>query len=162
MVIEKRSSSVSDALKTADPLYLHHLERAETFLASARWAADVDNSGRNGLVFQNIGYAVELALKAFLLWSGWSDDRCRLEVRHDLAIALAAAEQLGLFLGDQQARALIATLSPFYRRHAVHELSKSDAKKWSSVNALRAAEHILELVARSVGPPGESPHPGAC
>ena len=44
--------------------------------------------------------AIELALKAVLIASGWTDDRNRREIRHDLVRGLKAATGAGLKVDD--------------------------------------------------------------
>src|SRR3546814_2394242 len=57
-------------------------------------AADNRIDGRE--VCYGSAIAAELVLKAYLLAKGWSDDRCRRDIRHDLEQALASARAAGL------------------------------------------------------------------
>ncbi len=82
---------------------LQMLEMAERFCDSAQNALHDSNPCNEEVVLQNVGYAAELGLKALLRANGWSDDRCRSEVRHDLVKALRAAESVGLALQDSLA-----------------------------------------------------------
>lgn len=50
-------------------------------------AASADRGDAREICYA-IAIATELALKAFLVAQGWSDDRCRRHVRHDLEKAL--------------------------------------------------------------------------
>jgi len=99
---------------------------------------------------QLIGCAVELALKSYLHFAGWNDDRCRAEVRHDLVKALAAAEQLGFHPRHPDTRMLTRILSPYYRCHRTRELARREPTPLSSERALRAAEGLLDDVLAAV------------
>jgi len=62
--------------------------------------------------------AAELGLKAYLSSKGWSDDRCRRDIRHDLERGLASACEAGMVgTGDELAK-VIAVLNAYYPRHA--------------------------------------------
>lgn len=112
----------------APPLHQHHLERARSFLEVAVRASAGTARFAREQALQNVGYALELALKAFLLRQGWTDDRCRLEIRHDLAKALSFAQASGLVIGDPALPMLVEVLSPFYRAHRVDELAADDGR----------------------------------
>ncbi|MFW2829811.1 hypothetical protein [Sphingomonas sp. ID0503] len=74
-------------------------ELAATFLANGEGflpGADTADRGDAREICYAIAIAIELALKAFLVAQGWSDDRCRNKVRHDLEKALAFAKAEGL------------------------------------------------------------------
>lgn len=61
--------------------------------------------------------AVELGLKAYLSSKGWSDDRCRQDIRHDLERGLASACEAGM-VGTDELADVIAVLNAYYPRHA--------------------------------------------
>ncbi len=61
--------------------------------------------------------ATELVLKAFLVAQGWSDDRCRREVRHDLEKALTIASSAGLKAPAGLA-GIVTVLNAYYPKHA--------------------------------------------
>lgn len=62
--------------------------------------------------------AVELVLKAFLLAQGWTDDRCRREIRHDLEKGLASAQAAGLDKTPSELGYVIGVLNAYYPNHA--------------------------------------------
>ena len=62
--------------------------------------------------------AAELALKAFLLTQGWTDDRCRREIRHDLEKALTCAQAAGLEKAPSESGYVIGVLNAYYPNHA--------------------------------------------
>jgi hypothetical protein len=64
------------------------------------------------------GIAAELALKEFLLTQGWTDDRCRREIRHDLEKALACAQAAGLEKVPSELGYVIGVLNAYYPNHA--------------------------------------------
>lgn len=63
-----------------------------------------------------IAIATELALKAFLVAQGWSDDRCRRDVRHDLEKALAFARAAGL-RAAAELDGVVCVLNAYYPKH---------------------------------------------
>lgn len=64
-----------------------------------------------------IAVATELVLKAFLVAQGWSDDRCRRDVRHDLEKALAYAAAAGL-KAVAGLDGIVTVLNAYYPKHA--------------------------------------------
>ncbi|WP_144378898.1 hypothetical protein [Mesorhizobium amorphae] len=74
-------------------------ELAAVFLANGEGflrGSDAADRGDAREICYVIAIATELVLKAFLVARGWSDDRCRRHVRHDLEKALAFAKAAGL------------------------------------------------------------------
>lgn len=61
--------------------------------------------------------AAELALKAFLVSQGWSDNRCRQEIRHDLQKGLASARAAGLCGAADELADVIEVLNAYYPHH---------------------------------------------
>lgn len=93
------------------------LERAEEF---ASGAASREVASEPTAYGQAI--AIELSLKSFLHGRGWSDERTRAELRHDLVRALDAAEAAGL-APDADLRRLAGTLNRWYALHDWHEFA---------------------------------------
>ena len=93
---------------------------AAVFFANGEGFLPGDVSGDRGdarEICYAIAIATELALKAFLVAQGWSDDRCRRDVRHDLEKALAFARAAGLKVAPGLDGA-IAVLNAYYPKHA--------------------------------------------
>lgn len=65
-----------------------------------------------------VSIATELALKAFLASQGWSDDRCRRDIRHDLEKGLASACEAGLGGAVDELADVVTVLNAYYPRHA--------------------------------------------
>lgn len=86
----------------------------EGFLPSAAAAEGIDA----GETCYSIAIATELVLKAFLVAKGWSDDRCRRDVRHDLEKALAFAQAMGLEAMPDELGYVIGVLNAYYPKHA--------------------------------------------
>lgn len=63
--------------------------------------------------------AIELALKAYLLHRGITDDWNRIHLRHDLNKALRCARMAGLRAVPEGLRELSGALSPFYASGAL-------------------------------------------
>ena len=62
--------------------------------------------------------AAELGLKAYVSSQGWSDDRCRRDIRHDLESGLAHARAAGLVVRNDALADAVAVLNAYYPRHA--------------------------------------------
>ena len=123
----------------------HLLENAAGFLAGAQHLSRDDRYSRE-ILFHHIGCAIELSLKSFLQFRGWSDARCRLEIRHDLTKALDAAEGLGFHPSCPDLHPLLALLSPYYCRHRIRDLAAHEPALLSPQQVLKAAEELLSDV----------------
>ena len=123
----------------------HLLKNAAGFLAGAQHLSRDDRHARE-ILFHHIACAIELSLKSFLQFRGWSDERCRLEIRHDLTKALDAAERLGLHPSYPDLHPLLTILSPYYCRHRIRDLAAHEPALLSPQQALKAAEELLSDV----------------
>lgn len=121
----------------------HLLDNALGFAASARQTASMPGRHAGELVLQSLGNAIELSLKSILQARGWSDDRCRREIRHDLVEALAAAEDLGFRPSDPALAPLVALLSPFQRTHRMTALAARTSKAAFYEQAVAMTEQLL-------------------
>lgn len=130
---------------TLHPGGRHLLENAAEFATGARSAASRDRDFR-GIMFQHVGIAIELALKSFLQNRGWSDEQCRLELRHDLVKALAATTKLGFRPSEPDLARIVAVLSPFYQRHATGELAAQARAPLAPGRTLQVMERLLDDV----------------
>lgn len=99
---------------TERKLALTFLTRAEEFLP----CTDLARIGHAANVCHAAAIAAELVLKAWLICRGWSDDRCRHELRHDLEAALESARASGLPARSTELTTILAVLNAYYRRHA--------------------------------------------
>ncbi len=59
----------------------YHFDNAVGFLAGARHLVSASDPHSRENFLELIGCAVELALKSYLHFAGWNDDRCRAEVQ---------------------------------------------------------------------------------
>lgn len=90
-----------------------------------------------------LAIAIELALKAYLLHRGISDDWNRIHVRHDLLKALKSARRGG-FDGTPAGLAKIAAaLNPYYKTHTIPHMP---AETIASVCWLDACQTVLALI----------------
>jgi len=133
----------------------HLLENAAGFLAGAQHLSRDDDRHSREILIHQIACAIELSLKSFLQFRGWSDERCRLEIRHDLTKALDAAEGLGFHPSYPDLHSLLAILSPYYCRHRIRDLAAHDPATLSPQQALKAAEELLSDV-RAACPKGSA------
>ena len=120
----------------------HLLKNAAGFLAGAQHLSRDNNHSRE-IVLHQIACASELSLKSFLQSRGWSDEQCRLEIRHDLTKALDAAARLGFRPSRPDLPRLIAVLSPYYCRHRIRDLAAHEPALLSPQQALKATEELL-------------------
>lgn len=72
--------------------------------------------------------AIELALKAVLIASGWTDDQNRGEIRHDLVRGLKEATGAGLKVRNARTQAVLAALSPRYARHELDDMARDPVR----------------------------------
>jgi hypothetical protein len=89
------------------------LANGEGFLPSAAAVEHVDAGG----TCYSIAIAAELVLKAFLVTKGWSDERCRRDIRHDLEKALGFAMTAGLD-APSELTGVLAVLNAYYPKRA--------------------------------------------
>lgn len=95
-------------------------ELAAVFLANGEGflpGADTVDRGDAREICYAIAIATELVLKAFLVARGWSDDRCRWDIRHDLEKALAFAKAAGV-KAVAGLDGIVRVLNAYYPRHA--------------------------------------------
>lgn len=130
--------------RTLAPLFLG---RGARFVEAGRWAQARDFSDE--LVLSQICWGLELALKAYLLAQGCTDDHNRRAHRHDLIKASFAAQQLGLALGRPM-EWLLADVGPFARRHAILEALARRPDLLARHGALELAEDLVRRVRRSL------------
>lgn len=92
----------------------------------------------NALYFMAV--ATELALKAYLLSRGISDDWNRIHVRHDLSKALKCATRAGFKGGSAKLAEVAAVLSPYYKSHSIPNMPAGLAASidWTAAHELVA------------------------
>jgi len=101
-----------------------------------------------------LAIAIELALKAYLLDRGISDDWNRVYLRHDLAKTLRFARRAGFDSAPAGVAELAALLSPYYQ---VHGISRMTPDEIASVSWHRACSTVRELIAAVVEAAGRAP-----
>ena len=99
--------------------------------------------------------AIELALKAFLLWRGFADDWNRRHIRHDLRKALKCARRAGLAGLPKALGPLTQTLSPAYQRHAIVSQSAALLAVINVPQACETVRVLLAAVEAAIGGDGE-------
>lgn len=120
------------------------LERAEEFLSGAAIGADCSGEAMVEPVLHFMCCALELSLKAVILLHGGSDERNRVDIRHSLTKALAAAERVGFRTVAGLAPAA-RRLSPHYEMHSLHALATTfSADELSSLVSISRA-HIQSV-----------------
>lgn len=90
-----------------------------------------------------LAIAIELALKAYLLDRGISDDWNRIYLRHDLSKALRFARRAGFNGSPATLPELAALLGPYYQ---VHAISQMPPKAVASVCWSRACSTVRDLI----------------
>ena len=99
--------------------------------------------------------AVELSLKAFLLWRGIADDWNRRHIRHDLRKALKCARRAGLTGLPEALGPLTEVLSPAYQRHAIVNQSEALLAVINVPQACETVRALLVAVEAGIGGDGE-------
>ncbi|MBD3831945.1 MAG: hypothetical protein IE910_01120 [Brevundimonas sp.] len=95
---------------------------AEAFIGNARSfhsMAQTENDPTGGSRAYSWAIAIELALKAYLVQRGITDDWNRIHLQHDLNKALRCARMAGLRAVPDGLRELSGALSPFYASGAL-------------------------------------------
>lgn len=98
-----------------------------------------------------LAIAIELALKAYLLDRGISDDWNRIYLRHDLVKALRFARRAGFTAVPAQLPELAALLSPYYKVHAISEMSPEAIASVCWSEACTTVRDLIGAVAEAVG-----------
>ncbi|HZF41780.1 MAG TPA: hypothetical protein VEZ48_00020 [Sphingomonadaceae bacterium] len=130
---------------------LQMLEMAERFHESASRVLDGSGPLREEPVYLNLSYALELGLKAFVRANGWSDDRCRREIRHDLVKAYEAALSVGLPALEGQTVRMLVILALFYASHTLGEFLRGRSLAFDPACSLLLTGKLLEQVRCSIG-----------
>jgi hypothetical protein len=91
-----------------------------------------------------LAIAIELALKAYPLERGISDDWNRIHIRHDLTKALKWARRAGFTGSPHRLPALAAFLSPYYEVHAIPAMAPDAV---ASVSWPEACDTVRDLIA---------------
>lgn len=131
-------------------------ELAATFFANGEGflpsAASTDRGDAREICYA-IAIAAELALKAFLVAQGWSDDRCRRDVRHDLEKALASAKEAGL-KAAAELDGVICVLNAYYPSHTFDRFVVPAGDKAFPAKARSIVADLFEGVRPQVEPSG--------
>jgi hypothetical protein len=105
-----------------------------------------------------LAIAIELALKAYLLERGISDDWNRIHIHHDLTKALKCARRAGFNSAPDGLVALAALLNPYYKVHGISAMAPDAIASvcWSS-----ACETVRRLIAAVSAAADREASPGA-
>jgi hypothetical protein len=105
-----------------------------------------------------LAIAIELALKAYLLHRGISDDWNH--IRHDLIKALRCARRAGLKEPPGGLAQLAAVLGPYYQTRRIADMPAAavDAVSWT--DACKTVWRLIDVVREAIGE-GSSTYPMA-
>lgn len=92
----------------------------------------------------SLAIAIELALKAYLLDRGISDDWNRVYLRHDLVKALRFARRAGFTDAPAKLPELATLLGPYYSVHAISEMSPEAVASACWVEACETVGALIE------------------
>jgi hypothetical protein len=123
-------------------------ELALVFLRNARGffrSGDATGALYPAHALYDFAIAIELSLKAFLLWRGLTDDWNRRHIRHDLRKALKCAKRAGLSDLPVDLDMLTGILSPAYQRHAIQAQAES---LLAAIAVPAACETVRQLLSR--------------
>lgn len=98
-----------------------------------------------------LAIAIELALKAYLLDRGISDDWNRAYLSHDLVKALRYARRAGFTAAPAKLPELAAHLSPYHKVHAISEMSPEVIASVCWLEACATVRDLIDAVAEAVG-----------
>ncbi|WP_395444134.1 hypothetical protein [Caulobacter sp. UC70_42] len=93
-----------------------------------------------------LAIAIELALKAYLLDRGISDNWNRVYLRHDLVKALRFARRAGFIGAPAKLPELAMRLSPYYSVHAISEMSPHAIRSVCWVEACETVGALIDAV----------------
>lgn len=96
-----------------------------------------------------LSIAIELALKAYLLDRGISDDWNRVYLRHDLVKTLRYARRAGFTGATAKLPELAALLSPYYKVHAIPEMSPEAIASVCWAEAFTTVRDLIGAVAEA-------------
>lgn len=96
-----------------------------------------------------LAIAIELALKAYLLDRGVSDDWNRVYLRHDLVKALRYARRAGFTAVPANLPELAALLGPYYKVHAISEMSPEAIASVCWTEACATVRDLIGAVAKA-------------
>jgi len=99
-----------------------------------------------------LAIAIELAMKAYLLDCGISDDWNRVYLRHDLVKALRFARRAGFTDAPAELPELVALLSPYYSVHAISEMSPEVVASVCWVEACTTVRTLIDAVVEAAEP----------
>jgi hypothetical protein len=104
--------------------------------------------------YTNIGFAIELALKAYLAIHGWEERRLRNEVKHDLGIALCKARLEGLADPGENVKQIVQEISRYHRDRSFVYLGRVDVSCLPDFpEAIEASCQLLEMVRAAIPGP---------
>lgn len=98
-----------------------------------------------------LAIAIELALKAYLLDRGISDDWNRVNLRHDLVKALRFARRAGFTDAPAKLPELAELLSPYYSVHTISEMSAETIGSVCWVEACTTVRALIDAVVEAAG-----------
>ncbi len=101
-----------------------------------------------------LAIAIELALKAYLLHRGISDDWNRVHIRHDLLKALKCVRRAGFDGAPVKLPALAALLSPYYQAHAIAVMPPDAIASASWPEACETVRTLVDAVIHATGDHG--------
>ncbi|PXA77569.1 hypothetical protein DMC25_23105 [Caulobacter sp. D4A] len=121
------------------PLAATFRRNAASFHLSAEHALERHPEGTR----YHLAIAIELALKAYLLDRGITDDWNRIQIRHDLVKALRSARRAGFRIEPAGLADLAALLSPFYQTHTI---ARMPAESIAAANWAQACQIVRTLI----------------
>src|SRR3546814_10385490 len=95
------------------------------------------------------------ALPIYLLAKGWSDDRCRRDIRHDLEQALASARAAGLDAASPDLDGVIGVLNIYYPKHAFDRFVPPAGCKAFPTKARTLVASLFDIVRPHIEASGE-------
>lgn len=98
-----------------------------------------------------LAIAIELALKAYLLHRGISDDWNRIHVRHDLLKALKSAKRAGFEGAPPGLAKIAAALNPYYKTHTIPHMPAETIASVCWLDACQTVDDLIAAVGIAIG-----------
>lgn len=100
--------------------------------------------------FTNVGYALELSLKAYVIHQGGTEDDCR-NLGHDLCKAVAEAQRRGLSSPCPEVVDLIEKIRSYHMNHSFRYMKPMDESALPTVEqTLSATNKLFQSIAEQL------------
>ncbi|MEM6625588.1 MAG: hypothetical protein AAF719_02690 [Pseudomonadota bacterium] len=96
------------------------------FITAARLLLELREAGEMfhwPAFYTNLGFAFEYSLKGYLAFKGWSDEKLRLEIGHNIEKAMSEAIQIGFKPHAPLVQDIVEVLGPLHKTNQTRYLN---------------------------------------